>query len=364
MFSSITRLVHGRQSVSGTYRVGQKYQSDFRDLLRSQPAGGCFRCRRCTHYQRRENATAVTASIPSATILPAEGEILVDAISSTDDNNVDPANGTVSELPLRMNPIFSDTFMGEMGGFSSRGPVQGLGQVKPDVSAPGVAVLAACPPASLLGALAAASTPTAPNYIAIDGTSMATPHVAGAAALIMQAHPGWTPDMVRTVLINTATNMRDQAGTPKADGHTTADSIIAQGGGLIDVKEAMNAKALMGVAGDGISKPGILGSHSFGEVPVINSRVTHTVTYHVTIRDLSGQGGTYNLAVANNRDLQLAGIMFATSQSSVNVPAGGEATFTVNATVDGDALRDVMAAKTYGSQVVFERIQMQWFITA
>ncbi len=311
-----------------------------------------------------ENATAVTGSIPSANILPADGEMLVDAISSSDDNNVDPANGALSELPIRMNATFSDTFMGEMGGFSSRGPVQGLGQVKPDLSAPGVHVLAACPPASLLGALAAASTPTAPNYIAIDGTSMATPHTAGAAALITQAHPDWTPDVIRTVLINTSTNMRDQSGTPKAEGHTTADSIIAQGGGLMDVKEAVNAKAAMGVPGDGIDKPGILGSHSFGEVPVINSRTTHTSSVNVTVRDLSGQGGTYNLGVANNRDLQLAGIGVSVSKSSVNVPAGGEATFTVNATVDGDLLRDIMAEKTIGSQVIFERIQMQWFVTA
>jgi hypothetical protein len=311
-----------------------------------------------------ENATAVTGSVPSANILPTDGEILVDAISSSDDNNVDPANGAISELPLRMNATFSDTFMGEMGGFSSRGPVQGLGQVKPDVSAPGVHVLAACPPASLLGALAAASTPTAPNYIAIDGTSMATPHTAGAAALITQAHPDWTPDVIRTVLINTATNMRDQSGTPKADGHTTSDSIIAQGGGLMDVKEAVNAKAIMGISGDGIDKPGILGSHSFGEVPVINSRTTHTSPINVTVRDLSGQGGTYTLAVANNRDLQLAGISVSVSKTSVSVPAGGEATFTVNATVDGNLLRDLMASKTVGSQVIFERIQMQWFVTA
>ena len=113
-----------------------------------------------------------------------------------------------------------------------------------------------------------------------------------------------------------------------------------------------------------LQEPEILGSHSFGEVPVINSRVTNTTPITVTIRDLSGQGGTYNLAVANNRDLQLGGINVSTSQSSVNVPAGGEATFTVNATVDGDMLRDTMAAKTYGSSVVFEQIQMQWFVTA
>jgi hypothetical protein len=84
----------------------------------------------------------------------------------------------------------------------------------------------------------------------------------------------------------------------------------------------------------------------------------------VTLRDLSGEGGTYNLNVANNRDLQLAGISVATSQSSVSVPANGSASFVVNATFDGDQIRDVMAAKTVGTQVIFERIQMQWFVTA
>jgi subtilisin family serine protease len=310
-----------------------------------------------------QNPTAVTGSIPSAIISPEEGEILVDALSSTDNNNVDPPNGALSELPVRMNPVFTDSFMGEMAGFSSRGPVQGLGQIKPDVSAPGVAVLAAVPPASVLGALAAAAAPTSPNYYHLDGTSMASPHVAGAATLVKQAHLNWTPDMIRTAFINTATNMRSDAGAPKADG-LAADSIIAQGGGLIDVYEALNAKALMGVAGDGIDAPAILGSHSYGEVPVINSRVTHTTPITVTVRDLSGQGGTYQLGVANNRDLQLAGISVSTSQTSVTVPANGEATFVVNATVDGDRLRDIMADKTGSSPSVFERIQMQWFVTA
>src|SRR4051812_4169184 len=197
-----------------------------------------------------QNPTAVHGSIPSAIISPEDGEVLVDAISSTDDNSVDPPNGAISELPIRMNPTFSASFMGEMAGFSSRGPVIGYGQIKPDVSAPGVQVLAAVPPGSLLGALSAAANPGSPNYGYLDGTSMATPHMAGSVALIKQAHLDWTPDMIRTSLINTATNMRDGAGAPKTDGPTVADSIIAQGGGLIDVKEAVNAKALMGVAGD------------------------------------------------------------------------------------------------------------------
>ena len=60
---------------------------------------------------------------------------------------------------IKLNGFFGGAFMGDMASFSSRGPVKGLGQVKPDISAPGVQVLAACPPASLLGALAAAANP-------------------------------------------------------------------------------------------------------------------------------------------------------------------------------------------------------------
>jgi hypothetical protein len=202
-----------------------------------------------------------------------------------------------------------------------------------------------------------------PNYIRIDGTSMATPHTAGAAALIKQAHQDWTPDVVRTVLINTATNMRNNTGGAKADG-LTADPILAQGGGLIDVYHAINAKALMGVTGDGIDTPAILGSYSYGEVPVANSRIQYTAPVTVTIRDMSGQGGTYNLNIANNRDLQLSGVGATLSQTSVNVPANGSATFTVTASFDGDLLRDSNTVEVNGTTVTFRPIQMQWYVTA
>ena len=298
--------------------------------------------------------TTYASTIPVFGLSKANGEYLRSIIGSD-------AAGAVSAKQVTIKRS-SGAFMGEVGGFSSRGPVRGLGQVKPDISAPGVAVLAAVPPGSLLGAIG--TLEGTPNYAHLDGTSMSAPHATGVAALIKQAHPDWTPDVIRTAMINTATNLRSSAGSPKADGPATADSIIAQGGGLVDVPEAVRARALMGVTGDGVTKPGILGSHSYGEVPVINSRVTHASPVSVTVRDLSGQGGTYELGVANNRDLQLAGIGVSLSRQSVTLPPGGEATFTVNAAVDGDLLRDTMAAKTAGSQVTFEKIQMQWFVTA
>src|SRR5262249_51523306 len=154
-------------------------------------------------------------------------------------------------------------FTPEMADFSSRGPIQGLGQIKPDVTAPGVNIYSAT--ARVGAAETNTSTMFDPSgFIHASGTSFSGPHVSGSAALIKQAHLDWTPDMVRTALINTATNLRSGSGTPKADG-AGADSIIAQGGGLVDVYGAVNTKALMGVIGDGIIQPGILGSYSFGE---------------------------------------------------------------------------------------------------
>ncbi len=251
---------------------------------------------------------------------------------------------------MRINA--AKVFAPDMADFSSRGPVVGYGQIKPDVTAPGVDILSA----TVRAGSADTNTGTMfdpTGYIAASGTSFSGPHVTGAAALIKQAHPGWTPDMVRTVMINTATNLRAQNGTPKAD--SAADSVIAQGGGLIDVKHAVNAKALMGVPGDGIVNPSILGSHSFGEVPVINSRTTGTQGITVTINDVSGQARTYNLSTAVNRDASGAGLSVSVGPSSVTVPANGSATFTVMASIDGDLLR------AYDPE---RPIQMQWYAVA
>jgi subtilisin family serine protease len=303
------------------------------------------------------NPTAVRCSIPAANIMDADAQVLINAMSS----NGTPANGALSQFPIRMNPDFTIPFVGDTAIFSSRGPVQGYGQVKPDISAPGVNILGAVPPASAIAALSGGANGV--NYAAISGTSMATPHTSGSVALIRQAHPDWTPDVIRTALINTATNMRDLNKTPKADG-LTANSVLEQGGGLIDVYHAVNAKALMGVTGDGISQPTILGSYSFGEVPVTNNRMTTTQSATVTIQDISGQGGTYNLTVANNRDLQLNGISVSTSSSSINVPAGGTATYTVNVTFDGNAIRDPNTTEVNGTSVTFRPIEMQWYVTA
>jgi subtilisin family serine protease len=286
------------------------------------------------------NATAVRAQIPAATVPLADFDYLKTLINGTSN----PPNGALSSYPIRLNPFFGSTAMNNS---SSRGPVSGYGQVKPDVTAPGTNILAAVPPASLLGALAQG------RYGSISGTSMASPHVAGAAVLLRQAHPDWSGDMIRAVLQSTATNLRDARKTPKADS-TTAERVVDQGAGLIDVYEGVNAQALMGVVSTNPKFPSILGSHSFGAVPMVNSGTVVTRSVDVTVRDLSGAGGTYGLTTVDNRNATLNGVSVSVSPSAVSVPGGGTATFTATVSVDGSVVTDTTKVP----------LQIEWYVRA
>ncbi|MET7524698.1 S8 family serine peptidase [Streptomyces sp900116325] len=107
-----------------------------------------------------------------------------------------------------------------LASFSSRGPRFGDGAVKPDVTAPGVGIVAARAAGTTLG------DPIDANYVALSGTSMATPHVAGAAALLAQQHPDWNAQQLKDALTSTA--------------HTVPGTkVTEQGGGRIDVAAAM-----------------------------------------------------------------------------------------------------------------------------
>ncbi|GFQ07516.1 co(2)-response secreted protease [Phtheirospermum japonicum] len=86
--------------------------------------------------------------------------------------------------------------------FSSRGPIIGTESlIKPDVAAPGVAILAAWPS---FGDNASKSGP--PHFRLLSGTSQACPHVSGLAAMIKSWHPKWSPSAIRSAIMTTAIN--------------------------------------------------------------------------------------------------------------------------------------------------------------
>lgn len=120
----------------------------------------------------------------------------------------------------------------KMAAFSSRGgPNQTLGISKPDVTAPGVQILAGHTPmpATPLGG------PPGELFQAIDGTSMSSPHVAGAAALLRGLHPDWTPGQIKSALMLTAKT----SGVFKENGTTPTDP-FDRGSGRIRVHDADN----------------------------------------------------------------------------------------------------------------------------
>ncbi|MFD9881285.1 S8 family serine peptidase [Streptomyces alboflavus] len=85
--------------------------------------------------------------------------------------------------------------------FSGQGPRVGDGAVKPDVTAPGVDITAAAAPGS---AIEKEFGQEPEGYLTISGTSMATPHAAGAAALLKQQHPHWRPADLKGALVSSA----------------------------------------------------------------------------------------------------------------------------------------------------------------
>ncbi|WP_433475837.1 S8 family serine peptidase [Spirillospora sp. CA-142024] len=109
--------------------------------------------------------------------------------------------------------------------FSSRGPRAGRYAAKPEIVAPGVDIPAARAEGTTMG------TPLGPLYTKASGTSMATPHVAGSAALLAAKHPGWTPEQIKAALVGTA----DPA---------TGGDVYERGEGRVDVNAAATSPVL------------------------------------------------------------------------------------------------------------------------
>ncbi|WP_374311916.1 S8 family serine peptidase [Microbacterium sp.] len=152
---------------------------------------------------------------------------------------------------------------GALSYFTSQGPLSRSGALKPDVTGPGADVTAA----------RSADSGGEGAYVAMSGTSMATPHVAGAAALLLDANPDLTTDQLKAALASTATDV----------GYTAY-----QGGtGVIDVDAALEAPVVASGSGD-------FGMLMWGEEPTPVERVVEftnrtdaeiTVTLDATLAD-------------------------------------------------------------------------------
>ena len=190
-----------------------------------------------------------------------------------------------------------------MTSFSSGGPTAFGHDLKPDVAAPG-------------GNILSATLPRAGGPFAVfDGTSMATPHVAGAAALLVQRHPNWTPRQVKSALMSTA-------GPAWGNTAQTVEAPVLLGGaGLVDLRGADDPKLF--------TEPASL---SFEDLNVTTGPASDGLL--LQLRDAGDGAGTWQVELRPQSALSGTAVDLP---GTVTVPPGGTTTLPAIARAEGFA---------------------------
>ncbi|MFJ2094072.1 S8 family peptidase [Streptomyces sp. NPDC087901] len=211
--------------------------------------------------------------------------------------NAGPAAGTigspgVADSALTVGAVDDDD---AMASFSSRGPRKGDSAIKPEITAPGVNIVAARAAGTTMG------NPVNDYYTSASGTSMATPHVAGAAAILAQRHPDWTGQRIKAALTAHAKII-------------SGPSVYDQGYGRVDIPAALDPKLeLSGMA-------------DFGLVEWSDSGYEKQ-TRTVTLTNPTPADATVTLSAATGDALPAGALTLSSDQ--VTVPANGTTDVTV-----------------------------------
>ena len=223
-----------------------------------------------------------------------------------------------------------------LASFSSRGPPPlqvpgvGLGQpqdkIKPDVVAPGVNVYSSVP------SFACASPPC---FAFFQGTSMATPHVAGSAALLIQLHPNWSPEQVKSALVNSA-----HRPVKSSTSGSALQNPMSRGAGRIDLAAASQVSATLETGPTPSTLSNGQASFSFGELRASSQ----TRSFTITLTSVSTSTITYMVSVVS----AVSGPTLTASVTSLTLAAGGTATVDVSLalspSLSGDFFGDIQLA--------------------
>ncbi len=281
------------------------YECPFADKVTNASAAGAVAVVVISNAETRFLMGGLSATtIPAMTIARSKGLSAITELSG----------GT---LATEITPA-STNYNGQadvVARFSSRGPSP-FEYNKPDVAAPGVAILAAYYDTG----------GTDPDFATISGTSMAAPHNAGSAALLMQLNPDWSVQEVKSALMMKAVT----AGVTKDDGSTQADPFDI-GAGRIQVDNAAKSTLVLDeTASRFMSENPATGGDltTLNVASLTDYECEGTCTFTRTFRSVADD--------AINYDAALVGVTGTVTPSNFTVPANGFQTVTVE--VDATAL--------------------------
>ncbi len=200
---------------------------------------------------------------------------------------------------LKIDPFGSDV----VAAFSSRGP-SSLETLKPDLTAPGFNIYSGAITTSNSDGV---SDPS--GFLAVSGTSQATPHVAGAAALIKQLHPSWQPQQIKSALMSSAgnTTFNDLTELQPA-------GVLDAGAGPINLARAAGVSAAFSPA-----------SLSFGINKLKKKAVTLSSDFNIT--NMSGGSESYKISIQQIDPGD--GVEITSSEEMVSLSPGQSSTVTI-----------------------------------
>jgi len=244
------------------------------------------------------NGIPVRMSLPGGMIANLDGDHLRAYMA---------AHGGRTTIRVGADPLEIETGRsGVITSFSSAGPTAFGHDLKPDVAAPGGQILSATLPNT-----------NASRFAVFDGTSMATPHVAGSAALLLQLHPAWTPAEVKSALVSTA-------GPAWADTARTQEApVTLEGGGLVSLPAAADPQLFT----DPVSL-------SFEDLSVLYGAASRALLVRLT--DAGDGAGTWQVELAPQATTAGASL---TVTGTIDVPPGGEVDLPVVAGASAGAVQ-------------------------
>lgn len=253
-----------------------------------------------------DSTSADAHSLPAVHLGTTNGETLKAWVAAS-------ANPVASIGGVEVNNDMANADI--MASFSSRGPGGAMDVLKPDMSAPGVSILAAGD---------SFSGNTAPEYEMKSGTSMSSPHNAGAGALI-SATTNWTPYEIKSALMMTAKSASQML---KEDGATAGDAFDA-GAGRIQLDKVLQAGLVLNETPENFlaANPETGGDPRTLNIPSMkNSACVGSCSWTRTVRNVSGDDGEWDLSVSSNGNVK-----YSVQPDELELDEGESAQITVTA---------------------------------